>query len=299
MENKTEKEAAHRKLELEIEKKNMLFDEKSIYKTCSDLFEMLTRDPFTYEKRATNMRNMLFVRVIPSSKVDKPYGLNVNLESFVFESRNYVDFPYSSLFKEFLIESQKARNEKLIFTMAKSFNGYDIYFPAFQDFRGRIYRTGIFQLHGCDLYRSLLMFDNSGPTRKLSLSEIPMPIKTAAAKLYKSSFENDYTIESMTMAKKPFQLLCKALLILKGACYEFEPIFMDASSSAYQIMAYLLQDVHLAKHANLIPGMKRNDLYMILREDFMKYLIEGENLDPRLEPYITRKLIKKIFMPIT
>ena len=31
----------------------------------------------------------------------------------------------------------------------------NLYFPAFQDFRGR---TGIFNLHECDLYRSLLVF---------------------------------------------------------------------------------------------------------------------------------------------
>ncbi|KAH6555185.1 hypothetical protein KP509_1Z196000 [Ceratopteris richardii] len=250
--------------------------------------------------------------------------IDVNPESFVFELRKHVKAHYSELFKEFLVEAHKARNEKLIFTMAKAFSGYDIYFPAFQDFRGRIYRTGIFQLHGCDLYRSLLKFGSSGPTstRKLSLSEIPAAIKTATAKLYDSSFESDsiainwfdqwylagrdnnhiddYIIDSMNLAKEPFQFLRKALLILKeSGSLESEPVFMDASSSAYQIMAYLLQDVSIAKQTNLIPGIKRNDLYMSLREDFMKYLIEAKSLDPSLEPFITRKLIKKIFMPIT
>ncbi|KAH6555215.1 hypothetical protein KP509_1Z273100 [Ceratopteris richardii] len=220
--------------------------------------------------------------------------IDVNPESFVFELRKHVKAHYSELFKEFLVEAHKARNEKLIFTMAKAFSGYDIYFPAFQDFRGRIYRTGIFQLHGCDLYRSLLKFGSSGPTstRKLSLSEIPAAIKTATAKLYDSSFESDsiainwfdqwylagrdnnhiddYIIDSMNLAKEPFQFLRKALLILKeSGSLESEPVFMDASSSAYQIMAYLLQDVSIAKQTNLIPGIKRNDLYMSLREDFM------------------------------
>lgn len=231
-----------------------------------------------------------------------------------------MDFHYSALLREFLIESNKARNEQNVLSIAKAYSGYDLYFPAFQDFRGRVYRTGIFNLHECDLYRSLLVFKTDNPIRKLSLSEIPSAIKVAAAKRYDSSFKSneesikwfdqwyenlkdkdidDYVIESMKSAKDPFQFMRKALLTLKGGCFESEPVFMDASSSAYQIMAYLLQDAQIAFKTNLINGDTRNDLYMILREDYLNYLREGNHLNPRLEPYFTRKLIKKIFMPIT
>ena len=246
--------------------------------------------------------------------------IGVDPDSFVSELKNSVDFNYRSLLQEFMIESHKARNEQNVLSMAKAYSGYDLYFPAFQDFRGRVYRTGIFNLHECDLYRSILVFKGENPSKKLSLREIPSSIKVATAKRYSSSFKSDeesikwfdmwysnlkdkdiddYVIESMRSAKDPFQFMRKALLTLKGGCFEAEPVFMDASSSAYQIMAYLLQDTQIAFKTNLINGDTRKDLYMILREDYIKYLRDGNHLAPRLEPFFTRKLIKNIFMPIT
>ncbi len=232
-------------------------------------------------------------KLIENRLVSDADYIGINSDSFVSELKNHVDFNYRTLLKEVLIESQKARNEQNVLLLAKSYSGYDLYFPAFQDFRGRIYRTGIFNLHECDLYRSLLVFQSESQFRKLSCCEIPSSIKVATAKRYSSSFQRDedsikwfdqwysnlkdrdideYVIESMKTAKDPFQFMRKALLTLKGGCFESEPIFMDASSSAYQIMAYLLQDTKIAFQTNLIKGDKRNDLYMILREDYLKYL---------------------------
>lgn len=84
--------------------------------------------------------------------------IGINPDSFVSELKNSVDFHYNLLLKDFLKESHKARNEQNVLAMAKGYSGYDLYFPAFQDFRGRVYRTGIFNLHECDLVRSLLVF---------------------------------------------------------------------------------------------------------------------------------------------
>lgn len=43
--------------------------------------------------------------------------------------------------------------------MASAYAGYTFYIPAFLDFRGRIYRSGILHFHERDLARSLILFD--------------------------------------------------------------------------------------------------------------------------------------------
>ena len=49
---------------------------------------------------------------------------------------------------------QRARFEQALLTRA----GYDIDFPAFFDFRGRISRTGMLHFHERDLAKSLISF---------------------------------------------------------------------------------------------------------------------------------------------
>lgn len=252
--------------------------------------------------------------------------IGINPDEFVSEYMNSVgdnirNLNYKTILSEFMVESQKARNEDTVLGMAKAYSGLDVYFPAFQDFRGRVYRTGIFNLHEGDLYRSLLVFKiEEVITKKLSLSEIPASVKVATAKRYDSSFNCDtasiqwfdkwyseahgndldeYIMDSMKKAKEPFQFMRKALLTLKGGCFEAEPVFMDASSSAYQIMAYLLQDSNIAYSTNLIMNETRSDLYMILREEYLNHLREGGHITPKLETYFSRSLVKRMFMPLT
>ena len=108
---------------------------------------------------------------------------------------------------------------------------------------------------------------------------------------------DDYIIESMKKAKEPFQFMRKALLTLKGGCFEAEPVFMDASCSAYQIMAYLLQDTELAINTNLTYSDQRIDLYAIMRDGYIKCLKESKLFAP--EFLFTRKLVKRLVMPLT
>lgn len=42
--------------------------------------------------------------------------------------------------------------------IADAYQGYQFYVPAFIDFRGRIYRSGILHFHERDLARSLIIF---------------------------------------------------------------------------------------------------------------------------------------------
>ncbi|KAL4336272.1 hypothetical protein GQ457_07G000170 [Hibiscus cannabinus] len=64
------------------------------------------------------------------------------LESFTFRMRkftNYVGSTLSTLIKNI----QRARFEQFILKVAKAPYGYKLYFPAYLDFRGRIYRTAV------------------------------------------------------------------------------------------------------------------------------------------------------------
>lgn len=53
---------------------------------------------------------------------------------------------------------QRARYEKFIIRLASAYEGYTFDLPAFIDFRGRIYRTGILHFHERDLVQSLINF---------------------------------------------------------------------------------------------------------------------------------------------
>lgn len=67
----------------------------------------------------------------------------------------------SFLLKEFSTRVQVARFEELIIRLASAYDGYVFYLPAFMDFRGRIYRSGILHFHERDLARSLIVFANN------------------------------------------------------------------------------------------------------------------------------------------
>ncbi|KAL3646619.1 DNA-directed 5'-3' RNA polymerase [Castilleja foliolosa] len=88
---------------------------------------------------------------------------------------------YNQLLQVMYTNIQQARYERTILLLAKAYEGYVFYLPAFLDFRGRIYRSGILHFHERDLARSLIQFadDNqysisneSETRRKLILSLI-------------------------------------------------------------------------------------------------------------------------------
>ncbi|KAK1379052.1 hypothetical protein POM88_025796 [Heracleum sosnowskyi] len=53
---------------------------------------------------------------------------------------------------------QQCSFEGFILRLAKAYDGYNIDFPTFLDFRGRVYRSGIFHFHQCGFARSLILF---------------------------------------------------------------------------------------------------------------------------------------------
>ena len=67
---------------------------------------------------------------------------------------------YPSLVQILLKRIQRAHDEFIILTLCSSYDGYKFYLPAFIDFRGRIYRSGILHFHQRDLAKSLIVFAN-------------------------------------------------------------------------------------------------------------------------------------------
>lgn len=70
------------------------------------------------------------------------------------------DYSFDTLVSMLSKHVQYARSEQLFLSIAEAYDGWQFYLPAFLDFRGRIYRTGILHFHERDLARSLIIFGN-------------------------------------------------------------------------------------------------------------------------------------------
>lgn len=79
------------------------------------------------------------------------------------------------------------------------------------------------------------------------------------------------------------------------------PVSMDASSSAYQIMSFLLLDEDFARRTNLIGGDGDTilDLYTSLIDPLASFLKENLNepLGEVVAEKLSRKLLKSVYMP--
>ncbi|KZV14671.1 DNA-dependent RNA polymerase [Dorcoceras hygrometricum] len=226
----------------------------------------------------------------------------------------------SFLLKELAKRVQAARYEDFIIRLASAYEDYVFYLPAFMDFRGRIYRSGILHFHERDLSRCFILFDNNQQegNEGSKLLENDIVASSAAFKfkkfyLYEDALqwykENKSLIEAsdeslISFAKgasDPFMFIAKVL------CYENVhdrlPITQDAAASAYQIMSYLLLNEEMARKTNLIPHPdgKIQDVYMYMLNEFKEYLhhqINDKSKMDIIESKLDRKLIKSLFMPL-
>ncbi|GKV53287.1 hypothetical protein SLEP1_g59819 [Rubroshorea leprosula] len=183
------------------------------------------------------------------------------------------DFQYQDLLNEFMLRIQRARYEKFIFKIASAYAGYKFYLPAFVDFRGRIYRSGVLHFHERDLARGLIVFSSVRKKSDTDINEVYDFIANAAAFHFKKfdTYEDanqwfhdqevnlnsdDRLIKFAGDAKNPYQFISKVLSFGKhGTISPLQiPITQDASASAYQLISCLLLDKELAKHTNLIPN---------------------------------------------
>lgn len=76
---------------------------------------------------------------------------------------------FSELLHTLCKNIQRTRYEKLIINLAIAYDGYHFYLPAFLDFRGRIYRSGILHFHERDLARSLIVFADDKSTGNINI----------------------------------------------------------------------------------------------------------------------------------
>lgn len=226
-------------------------------------------------------------------------------------------YSLSVLLKEFAIRVQKARYEEFIIRLASAYDGYVFYLPAFMDFRGRIYRSGILHFHERDLARSLIVFANNHQEGSL----VEGIVATSAAFKYKKFDLYDDAIqwykekhslihasdESLISfakdASDPFQFIAKALSHDRVQELNRLPITQDAAASAYQIMSYLLLNEEMARNTNLIPHPdgKIQDVYMSLLKEFKVFLHQKVNDKLKIEiieSRLDRKLLKSLFMPL-
>jgi len=231
-------------------------------------------------------------------------------------------FSLDFLLKELAIRVQKARFEELVFKLASAYDNYVFYLPAFMDFRGRIYRSGLFHFHERDLARSLIVFANNHEVDECNQSAMMDIVATSAAFKYQKfdlydeallwykdsqsliyANNDDSFINFAKGASDPFQFMAKALCNDGGFEYNRIPITQDATASAYQIMSYLLLNEEMAKRTNLIPhpSGKIQDVYTHILRDFKEFLNSRFNDKFKreiIESKLNRKLIKSLFMPL-
>lgn len=86
------------------------------------------------------------VRKVKGGKV-KPYFKKeiacAELSKFYYNDRTKKKYlKYYEILDRLLVDIQLSRYETMVLNLAEAYEGYDIYFPAFVDFRGRIYRSG-------------------------------------------------------------------------------------------------------------------------------------------------------------
>lgn len=216
-----------------------------------------------------------------------PFLANVNPSSLydilrgelLLEENQKGKLKFASLVEIWDKRIQRARYEQFLLELASVYEGYCLYFPAFLDFRGRIYRTGFLHFHERDLSRSMILFSGRGESDFTSRTpeekdEMERILWWSAASHYKTfssqraaklpdeipsssssgtNDENERMVEYAAQAKDPFQFLSHIVHIYTPFMDRVSmiPVSMDASSSAYQIMSYLLLDRELGIQTNL------------------------------------------------
>lgn len=242
-------------------------------------------------------------------------------DSYMNDSYIKNNFTFNEMLQGLHKDIQQARYESLIIEMSIAYAGYNFYLPAFLDFRGRIYRSGILHFHERDLARSLIQFadDNNIPAAggPLTVLATCFHYQSFISKSAAVAWGNDILLHADTNspislinlasdAKRPFQFLSNMVIFEQSKDFDSLkciPITQDASASAYQIMSYFLMDESIARCTNLIPSENGEiqDIYLsILNElkPFIKKELSDSNLSEIICSEITRKMVKGIFMPI-
>ncbi|XP_019435869.1 PREDICTED: uncharacterized protein LOC109342314 [Lupinus angustifolius] len=256
-----------------------------------DVLEFIKKNRTTFEKEGLMMPRILAHVNLKEANdhLRISYFLNKPIKSTC---------SLSDLLKELAKQMQAARYDDLIIRLASAYEDFVFYLPAFMDFRGRIYRSGILHFHERDLSKSLLIFSNN-PQEGSNMFTKDIVSSSAAFK-YKKFYHYDdalqwykekksliYTSDESLIsfakdASDPFQFIAKVLC--RDEEYNRQLITQDAAASAYQIMSYLLLNEDMARKTNLIPHSdgKIQDVYMSILNEFKEYLhIKINDIFPR------------------
>ncbi|XP_022974959.1 uncharacterized protein LOC111473779 [Cucurbita maxima] len=279
---------------------------KNDYKSMCKVMNALQRQPFTINRDWLNhlMENedyfvddgLLMPQFLETMNIR---DVSPILRDFHMKDEEiYNEFSFNDLLHTVIKTIQRSRYERLILNLARAYDGYKFYLPAFLDFRGRIYRCGILHFHECDLARSLIVFaDHNHQKEEIKLDFI-------------NDFnnkDNKIISQNITLAKRPFQFAANIYAMLNHKFQflkDFVPITQDAASSAYKIMSYFLLDESLAERTNLFLSLDNpnqiQDVYLYFLAELKEFM--KEELDPNLCSvvckHLSRKIVKSIFMPI-
>jgi DNA-directed RNA polymerase len=276
-------------------------------------------DPFFFEFVQNEQKTLIRLELLHD-----PDLCDINVEKYVAQKRKEAG-PLASF--NYSIESKKIRElhnfalwERTRLLLCKILKGIPIYFPAFIDFRGRVYRAGLISWHEKELIRALTCFHwdktlnlkESAYCKKIlhrAIGFLTTRCKTnneavGAANRFLDK-NNLFDIDKLlNQADNPLLATRAALWYNRGENLHLCPISVDASSSAYQFLAYLTCDVELAKKVNLIASPKKSqiqDLYLDVAQSLSKY-IKQENISfpdgISVKVLTSRKLMKATYMPL-
>lgn len=212
-------------------------------------------------------------------------------------------------------------------TISEFYSNRAIYWPAVQDFRGRVYRIGHLNIQSDTFIRSLTAFqsDKALVNRKKSkytmekfnllLREVLVEenvIKKWDA-IFGNRLINNEAFEQLLLddllSKELSLIQVGQLLLIRQGAYDRVGVFYDASASAYQIMGVINVDWALCKQTNVLQvDGKKQDIYDFFLKELQKNMhmfnvthkLPGvaDRLNEHLKNNFNRKLVKAIVMPL-
>lgn len=205
--------------------------------------------------------------------------------------------------------------------LCRIYIGIKIYFPAFIDYRGRVYRSGLISLHEREMLRALTYFSWEYKVSSedfLRCKEVLLralgylikrcpddehAIKEAKSFLISEKDRKFDTTQILKSAAHPYLAVRIAIWLNEGQNLHLCPVSLDASSSAYQFLAYLTCNQEIAKYTNLIAHKsdERQDLYTIVGKHLEEYILKEKISIPKkisIKDITNRKLLKCAYMPM-
>ena len=229
--------------------------------------------------------------------------------------------------KELVAKKNETWRSQEVLKIAELYSNKVIYWPAVQDFRGRIYRIGHLNIQLGEYDRSLTSFysDKAFVNRKknkYTMAKFNLLLKTVLVEkdlvekwdnVFGDRFINNETFEELLLedllAKKLSLIQIGQLLLIRQGAYDRVGVYYDASASAYQIMGVINEDYGLCQLTNVLEkdGSKQDIYAFFLRQvksNIDKYTVYSKDKEIILmynkyfRDNVDRKLIKAIVMPL-